>query len=426
MKDTILVRGARQLLTLRGPSGPRRGEALRDLGIIPDGALLIHNGTILDVGPGHRIENLSAARDAREINAAGRVVMPGFVDSHTPLVFGASRLDDFEMRIAGATREEIAAEGGGIQSSVRTLRATPAKRLERRARSVVSNMARHGTTTVEAKSGYGLDENGEWKMLRVLESLQRKPLDVIPTYLGAHAIPPEYRDNLDDYIAWMCSGLMPRIRRRGMAVFADVFCDREAYSLVQSRRYLEEARMLGFLLKVHAEQFSHSGATRLGIELEAVSVDHLDHVDSEDIRLLARSATMASLLPGSVFHLGLERYAPARMLIDEGAAVALATGFNPGTSPSYNMQMVLSLACAQMRMTPAEAVSAATINGAYAARCADRAGSLEPGKPADLIMLDLADYRELPYYFGVNHVHMTMKRGVIIYQEGSVASCPEP
>jgi len=408
----VLVRRASQLLTLRGDSVPRRGPALRDLGIVPNGAVLIKDGLIVDAGPQRRIEKLPEARRAREIDAAGRVVMPGFVDSHTHLVFGRPRLVDYEMRLAGATYAEIAAAGGGIQSSMEAVRGMSASQLETQARASLAAMARHGTTTLEAKSGYALNEAGELKTLRLLAKLNGDPLDIIPTYLGAHIPPPEYRGKADAYIDWMAAEMMPQIRRRKLARFVDVYCDEGAFSLDQSRRYLEQARRLGFGLKIHAEQFARTGAARLAVELEATSADHLEHASEEDLRALAPSNTIATLLPGSVFHLGLRTYAPARALIEEGAAVALATDFNPGTSPTYSMQMVLSLACTEMHMSPAEAIVAATINGAHALSQADRIGSLEPGKQADLLILNVQDYRELPYYFGTNNVHLTMKRGV--------------
>ncbi|MGA2131101.1 MAG: imidazolonepropionase [Bryobacteraceae bacterium] len=411
---TTLVRGARQLLTLRGAAGPRRGTALGDLGVVANGAVLIKDGIIVDAGPTRRIEKLSDARRAREIDAAGRVVMPGFVDSHTHLIFGRPRLVDYEMRVAGASYPEIAAAGGGIASSVKAVRSMPAAQLEAQGRALAAAMARHGTTTLEAKSGYALDEAGELKTLRVLATLNGDPLDIVPTYLGAHITPPEYQGRADAYIDWTAATMMPAIRRRKLAQFVDVYCDNGAFTLEQSRRYLERARSLGFGLKIHAEQFTRTGAACMAVELGAISVDHLEQAGAEDIRALAQSNTIATLLPGSVFHLALRQYAPARALIEAGAAVALATDFNPGTSPTYSLQMVLSLACTEMRMSPAEAISAATINGAHALGLADRVGSLEPGKQADLLLLNVSDYRELPYYFGANNVHQTIKRGAIL------------
>ncbi len=416
----VLVRGARQLLTLHGPAGARRGPELRDLGVIPDGAVLIQHGTIAAVGPARRIENLAAARKAIEIDASGRVVLPGFVDSHTHLIAGP-RLTDYEMRLAGADYHQIAEAGGGILSTVRAVRDTPIRRLVLQARRSLEAFIRHGTTTLESKSGYGLDEAGERKMLRALRALRAKPLDVVSTYLGAHVVPPEFAGRADAYIDWVSSGLMPKIRRRGLAQFADVYCDQGAFTLAQARRNLEAARELGFALKIHAEQFSNTGAARLAAEMQATSADHLERATEGDIAALAESGTIATLLPGAVFHLGLSRYAPARKMIEAGVAVALATDFNPGTSPTCSMAMILSLACAWMRMTPAEAIAAATINGAHALGCAGRAGSLVAGKDADLVIFAVPDYREIPYHFGMNLVELTMKRGKVLYRQGAIA-----
>jgi imidazolonepropionase len=418
--NCVLVRGARQLVTLRGLSGPRRGSALRELGIIQDGAVLIENGVISALGPSRRVENLGAARRAREIDASGRVVIPGFVDSHTHLICGPPRLTEYEMRIGGASYLEIARAGGGILTSVHAVRETPIRRLVLQARQTLDGFIRHGTTTIEAKSGYGLDETGERKALRALRLLNGKPLDLVGTYLGAHVVPPEYAGRSDEYLAWTIEHVMPKIRRRNLARFVDVYCEHGAFTLTQARRYLEAARSLGFELKIHAEQFSNTGAAQLAAELGAASADHLEQAGEADIEVLAESGTMATLLPGSVFHLGLERYAPARKMIESGVAVALATDFNPGTSPSYSMQMMMSLACSQMRMTPAEALAAATINGAHAIRCAGRAGSIEAGKNADLVVFNVPDYREIPYHFGVNLVAMTIKRGQVLYREGDI------
>ena len=421
MSDSLLIRNAGQLLTLRGSQLPRRGDDLSDLGLIRDGAVLIRHGSIEAAGPGSEIEQLSRdERDITEIDAQGRVVMPGFVDSHTHLVHGPPRLLDYEMRLRGTDYRGISEAGGGILASVRAVRSAAPEDLEAQARRAVRDFVRHGTTTIEAKSGYGLDETAEFKTLVVLAAIDALPADVIPTYLGAHIVPAEYKNNPDAYIQWMCEEMMPRIRRQRLAAFADVYCDRGAFTIDQARQYLKWARELGFELKVHAEQFEHTGAARLACELKAVSADHLEQANPDDAAALGRSSTVATLLPGSVFQLGLSRYAPARLLIENGAAVALATDFNPGTSPTCSMPMVLSLACTYMRMSPAEAISAATINGAHAIRRAESVGSLEPGKQADVILLNVTDYREIPYWFGVNLVDTTIKRGLVIYRQGEV------
>ena len=421
MTGPLLFRNIGQLLTLRGPAGTRRGEALRELGIVYGGAVLTLDGKIVAAGLAAEVESLAAARDAREIDAQGRVVMPGFVDSHTHLIFGPPRLLDFEMRLDGAHYHAIAAAGGGIRSSLSAVRSMSADRLASQTRVRLDEFARCGTTTLEAKSGYALDEANERKTLEVLRDLDGKPLDIVPTYLGAHVTPPEFEGRADAYVDWMISRMLPVLRADRLARFVDVYCDRGAFTLEQARRYLEAARELGFGLRIHAEQFANTGAARLACELGAASADHLEQASTEDAAVLGRSPTVATLLPGSVFHLALERYAPARMLIDAGAAVALATDFNPGTSPTASMPMVIGLACRQMRMTPAEAIVSSTVNGACALGLQDRIGTLEPGKDADLIVLDADDYRELSYWFGMNPIATTIKRGRTIYERGRVA-----
>ena len=426
MSESLLIRRAGQLLTLRGPEDARRGAALSDIGVVPDGAVLITDGMIEAAGAAEDVERLAAGADnVIELDAGGRVVMPGFVDSHTHLVFSQPRLLDYEMRIRGADYHQIAVAGGGILSSVTAVRNAAPEELETQARRAIQNFARHGTTTVEAKSGYGLDETGEMKTLVVLAAIDGQPLEIVSTYLGAHVIPPEHAKDPDGYIDWTAREMMPRIRRQKLASFADVYCDQGAFSIEQTRRYLSAAREIGFQLKIHAEQFTHTGAARLAVELEAASADHLEQADHEDAVALGHSSTIATLLPGSVFHLGLDRYAPARSLIENGAAVALATDFNPGTSPTCSMPMVLSLACTRMRMSAAEAICAATINGAHALRRGHLMGSLDPGKQGDVILLNATDYREIPYYFGVNLVATTIKRGVVIYRQGQVSEGKE-
>lgn len=413
MSSRLLVRGARQLLTLRGASRPRRGAELSELSIIHNGAILVEGDRIAAVGPTSRVENLAQAKGAKEIDVHGRVILPGFVDCHTHLLYGAPRLDDFSMRIEGKDYEEIARSGGGILSTVRRVRTMTIHRLREQAQREIQRMAECGTTTVEAKTGYALDSQGELRCLRILQSLDDRPASVIPTFLGAHAVPPEFDGQADAWIDYLIDEILPAVAAKKLARFADVYCDRNAFSLPQSRRYLEAARRLGFELRVHAAQFQDLGAAALAVEMGARSADHLEHINRASLTVLARSQTIAVLLPGSVFFLGSSRYAPARALIEAGAAVALATDYNPGTSPVWNMQMILSLACTQMRMTPAEAVCAATVNGAHVLGIADRVGTLEAGKQADFIVLDASDYREIAYYFGANLVSLTVKRGKV-------------
>ncbi len=417
-RNSLLLTNCSQILTLRGPA-PRRGRALADPGIIKDGALLINNGRIAAVGPRRRIERLSESRRARKLDLDGGVVLPGFVDSHTHLIYATSRAAEYEMRISGATYEEIARAGGGILNSVRKLRSAPANQLKKHALAQLKRFAAHGTTTVEAKSGYGLDWPSEHKILSLLNDLNREqPLEIVPTFLGAHVVPSEFRNRSgktpDAYVDLICHEWLPRVAAEHLAEFCDVFCDRGAFSVAQSRRIFSAARACGLGLRIHAEQLARTGAARLAVQMHASSADHLEKISASDIHTLAKSNVTCTMLPGCCFHLGLPHYGPARQLIDAGAIVALATDFNPGTSPTLSMPMIVSLACTQMRMTPAEAIAATTINAAYSLGRGDRAGSLEVGKFADLAVFDVADYREIPYYFGVNHCVLTMKRGRII------------
>jgi imidazolonepropionase len=412
-----LITGCSQLLTLRG-AVPRRGRALRELGIIRDGAVLVHDDRIAAIGPRRRIECLREGRRAEKLDLGGRVVLPGFVDSHTHLIFPASRAAEYEQRISGATYEDIARQGGGIRSTVERLRRASAKSLRARALANLREFAAHGTTTIEAKSGYGLDWKSELKILTLMCELhQEQPIDIASTFLGAHLVPPEYRKRPDAYIELLVRRWIPTVATAGLAEFCDVFCDRGAFTVAQARRILAAGRACGLVPRIHAEQLAHTGAARLAIEMQAASADHLEKIDPRDIRALSLSNVVCTMLPGCCFHLDLAHFGPARELIESGAIVALATDFNPGTSPTLSMPMILSLACTQMRLTPAEAISAATINPAYSLRRHDRVGSLEVGKYADLAAFDVDDYREIPYYFGVNLCNLTMKRGAIVHSK---------
>jgi imidazolonepropionase len=412
-----LITGCSELLTLRG-SVPRRGRALAELGLIRDGAILVHGDRIVAVGPRSRIERHKGARRAEKLDFGGRVVLPGFVDAHTHLIHPCSRADEYDQRIAGKTYEQIAKSGGGIRSTVATLRRTSKNALCDRARTHLRQFASHGTTTLEAKSGYGLDWKSELKILDCLQDLhQEQPLDIARTFLGAHVVPHEFRKRPEAFVDLLVKRWIPTVATAGLAEFCDVYCDRGAFTLGQARRILTAGRACGLVPRIHAEQLARTGAARLAIELHAASADHLEQIDSNDVRALALSNVVCTLLPGCCFHLGLEHFAPARQLIDAGAIVALATDFNPGTSPTLSMPMILSLACARMRVTPAEAIAAATINPAYSLRLHDRVGSLEVGKYADLCAFDVASYREIPYYFGVNLCSLTMKRGAIIHSK---------
>jgi imidazolonepropionase len=410
-----LITGCSQLLTLRGPV-PRRGKSLTDLSIIPDGAMLVHDDRITAIGPRKKIEKLQGAKRVEKLDLGGRVVLPGFVDSHTHLIFPESRAAEYELRIAGATYEEIARKGGGIRNSVKKLRRAPASDLKQRALRNLREFGVHGTTTIEAKSGYGLDWDSEQKILTLQAELhQEQPIDIHSTFLGAHVVPDEYKKRPEEYVDLVAKKWIPSVALAGLAEFCDVFCDRGAFTVAQSRKILKAGRAAGLVPRMHAEQLVNTGAARLAVEVEAASADHLEKLSDGDIRALAASNVLCTMLPGCCFHLGLAHYGPARQLIDAGAIIGLATDFNPGTSPTLNMSVILSLACNQLRMSPAEAVAATTINPAYSLRVHDRIGSLEVGKYADIAAFDVADYREIPYYFGVNLCSLTMKRGAIIH-----------
>ncbi len=408
------------MLTLRGRV-PRRGKFLSDIGIIRDGALLIRDGVIAAVGARSEVELLPESRSAEKLDVGGRVALPGFVDSHTHLIHAASRAEEYELKIAGASYEEIARKGGGILNSVKKLRAATAENLKKRAHSALREFAEYGTTTLEAKSGYGLNVASELKILRLHKELSaEQPLEIVSTFLGAHVVPAEYRSKrggAEQYVALLTDKLTPEVASGRLAEFCDVFCDRGAFSVNEAKKILEAGKQHGLASRVHAEQLTRSGATQLAVQLGAASCDHLEQVSKADIRALAKSNTVATLLPGCDFHLGLKQYAPARALIDAGDIVALATDYNPGTSPTVSMPMILSLACSQLRMSPAEAIVAATVNAAYSLKRDRRIGSLETGKQADIAIFDVNDYREIPYYFGANKCWMTLKKGQPVFQK---------
>ena len=394
---------ARQLLTLAGPARARKGAEMRDLQIIEDGAIVVRDGKVEWVG---KTADLPANSD-ETYDAKGKVILPGFVDSHTHAVFVRPRADEYEWRIEGTPYMEIHARGGGILSSVRTVR--DATDLGVR---FADRFFEYGTTTIEAKSGYGLTKEHE---LRMLEAMQKETrLEVIPTYLGAHALPAEFKENRELFIQQVISDL-DTVKSRNLAEFCDVFVEPGAFTTDEGRRIFTKAKSLGMHIKMHADEFKSSDGAALAAEVGAISADHLGAVTDDGIRRMAEAGVVATLLPSTLFMLGETHYAPARKMIEMGAAVALATDFNPGTSPTLNMQFVMTLACSQMRMTPAETICAATINRAAAVRRAATHGSIEPGKQADFALYDVNDYREIPYYAAVNFCTATFKRGTLIY-----------
>jgi imidazolonepropionase len=417
--NSLLLVNIVQLLTLRDAtarSGPRRGSALQELGIIQDGAVLCLSGKIVSVSTTKDALRDSWLRNHRrkviEIDCAGKVVLPGFVDSHTHPVFVGPRLMDFEKRIEGASYEEIAAAGGGIRSSLEAVRKASKSVLVAKVVTALRDMASHGTTTVEAKSGYGLTLESELKSLEAIKAAaSRWPGTVVSTLLGAHVVPKEFQGCSQKYVEIVCKEMIPLAARRKLAQFVDVFCDKGAFTAGETEQIFEAAQQHSLSVRAHMGQLSETNLRPL-LRFNPASFDHMDHVNDLDIVALAKRDTVATLVPGANYFLGLKEYPPARMLIDAGVPVALATDYNPGTSPTLSMPMAMSLACTHMKMTPAEAIAAATINGAWALRVADRKGSIEPGKDADLAIFAADDYREIPYWFGSNHCEMAVLNGV--------------
>lgn len=408
---SLAILNCSQVVTLAGPTRPRVGPELRELGIISNGGIFVRNGLIEQVGSSSQIEKLSEP-NTTVIDAGGRVLLPGFVDAHTHPVFAGTRVDEFEERSKGATYQEIAARGGGIQSTVNHTRAASGEELVATCRRYTQWFLRGGTTTVEAKSGYGLSLEDELKLLRAIKRLnEATPLRYVPTFLGAHSVPPEYRSRRDAYVSLIIDEMLPRIVQEKLAEYCDVFCEEKVFTNDESWKILSAARCHGLALRMHADQLSLSGGAKLAAELGTVTADHLEHTDAEGIAALKQAGVQPVLLPGSVYALGSSRYPAAREMIDAGLAVVLATDFNPGSSPTPSMTIVLSLAATHMKMTPAEAISAATINAAYSLNRGDKIGSLESGKIADFVIHDCADYRELAYFFGIQHAWKVFSSG---------------
>ncbi len=416
----LLLTNVGQLLTVRsvlGNSGPRRGTDLKNLGIIHNAAVLCLGGKIVSVGT-----TKEALRDpwlknnrkkVSEIDCAGKVVVPGFVDSHTHPVFVSPRLVDFEKRIEGASYETIAEAGGGIRSSLEGVRRAEKQLLADKFLFVLRDISAHGTTTVETKSGYGLTVESELKSLEAIrEAAGHWPGTVVPTLLGAHVVPKEFQNCSQKYVELVCKEMIPQAARRKLARFVDVFCDKGAFTATETAQIFTAAERNGLRLRAHLSQLARTPVQPL-LRFNPASLDHMDHVNGDDIAALAKCDTITTLVPGANYFLGLKEYPPARKLIEAGAPVALATDYNPGTSPTLSMPMAMSLACTHMKMSPEEAIAAATINGAWALRVADRKGSIEPGKDADFAVFAVHDYREIPYWFGMNRCEMTVINGEV-------------
>jgi imidazolonepropionase len=410
----LVIRHAAQVVCVaRARETVKRGADMRELALIEDGAVVVHDGLIDWAGPTAQLPPLPPG--VQVLDAAGKVVLPGLIDSHTHLIFAGDRADEFEQRLGGATYQEIAARGGGINATVRRVRQASKEELKVLARPRLGRMLAAGVTTVEVKSGYGLTLADELKTLEAIADLNSEgPLELVPTFLGAHAVPPEFAADQAGYVRLLTESMLPEVARCRLAEFCDVFCETGVFNLDESRRILRTAQDLGMRLKVHADELTPLGGAELAADLQATSADHLLRITGAGIDALAASATVATLLPGTAFFLGLP-YAPARKLLDHGLAVAVASDCNPGTCMTENLPLVAAMACTQMKMLPAEVVTALTLNAAAAVGRAERIGSLEVGKQADLVILDVPDYRQLFYHFGVNHVWRVVKRGRVVY-----------
>ena len=389
---------------------------MEDLGLIEEGAVAVSGKKIIMVGKTKEVlAQVKIDKKTKIINAEDKVVLPGFVDCHTHPVFGTTREEEFELRIKGKSYEEIAQAGGGIMSSVRSVRQLSKDELIRLALPRLNRFLSYGTTTIEAKSGYGLSLKDEIKILEVIKKLnQIHPLSLVPTFLGAHEIPDEYREKRQEYIDLLIKQMIPKVAKRKLALFCDVFCEKDVFSIDESQKILETAKSYGLKPKLHADQLISFGGSELAAELKAVSADHLEFISDSGIEKMKQSGTTAVLLPGAVFGLGKDNYPPARKMIDMGLPVALATDFNPGSSFTESMPMILSLACLRMKLTPAEAITAATINSAYAIDKGNSIGSLEQGKKADMVIWGVKNYKEIPYHYGVNLVNKVIKNGEVI------------
>lgn len=410
----LLIKNIRELVTVDSGGRPFKvGKEMRDLGTIKDGCIFVEDGIIQWVGSTEAF-GLSLNRDADVIDASSLVALPGFVDSHTHALFAGSREREFAMRAVGKTYQEIAAEGGGIARTVAATRAASKKELKKLTSKRLDAMMQHGTTTVEIKSGYGLDPDSEVKMLEAIRELADEHfMTIVPTFLGAHAVPAEYAQKKDAYVELVCEHMLPYVARKNLARFCDVFCERGYFTVEESRRILERAKSLGLQLKVHADEFTAIGGTQLAAELGALSVDHLEHVQAEGVKALKGRETVAVVLPGVSFFLR-HPYAPARALIDAEIPVALASDFNPGSCMSFSIPLMMTIACTQMSVTPEEGICAATLNAAAAVGLSSILGSIEVGKQADIILYDIPSYDYLAYHFGTNLVATVIKKGTVL------------
>ena len=415
LKTTLLIKNIGQLITMDGPV-PRLGKSMNDLGIIENAGIAVSAESVLAVGPSEKVEGEAELTDGcKVIDARGAVVTPGLIDPHTHPVFSMTREKEFEMRIQGKNYMEIARSGGGIRASVRDLRETSTEILIARTQQRLDRMLQHGVTTIEGKSGYGLSTESEIRSLEIIKELNDShPIDIIPTFLGAHEVPDEYRGKAEEYIDLLIEEMLPAVVDKKLAEFSDIFCEAGVFDVAQSRRYQTAASAAGLGLKFHADELAPIGGAELAAELKSVSADHLVYTSEAGIKAMAAAGTAAVLLPGTTFSLGGKSYAPARKMIEEGVIVALSTDCNPGSSYTESLPIIITLGALQMKLTAAEALSAVTVNAACAVRRGGILGQLLPGRQADLVLWQMADYRELPYHYGINLAGTVVKRGKVV------------
>ncbi len=423
MKADLIISNIGQVLTCASNGKPKRGLAMQDVGIIENGAVAVAGGKIVGVGTTGEVSRDFEA--AEYVDTEGRVVCPGFVDPHTHIVYAGDRLNEFELKIKGADYLEILENGGGIISTVKQTREASIETLVEQSKGRLDKMLACGTTTVEIKTGYGLDTETELKMLDVIAELDRvHPITIMPTFLAAHAVPPEYKGNSEKYVNLICDSMLSAAWKwfvgsafyRKTPFFCDVFCENGAFTLAQSKKILETAKSLGFRLKAHVDEFTNLGGSRLAIEMKATSIDHLDTISDDEIKMLAASETIGIVTPTVNFNFGSTKFADARKLIDSGCAVALSTDYNPGSAPCPSQPMAMAIACRYQKLLTAEVLNAATINAAYAIGLGDKVGSIEVGKQGDVLILDTKDYREIAAEFGGNAVKTVIKHGNVVSQ----------
>jgi imidazolonepropionase len=412
-KVDLIIKNASELLTLSPTFREESG-----LGIIRSGALAVKDGKIVWTGKTNDLsKSLVLKRNGKEIDATGKVVMPGLIDSHTHIVFGGSRENDFEQRIQGLSYLEIAERGGGILSTVEATRKASFEELLSPGKKRLNRMLSSGVTTVEAKSGYGLSLKDELKILKVMRALDEDhPVDIVPTFLGAHAVPKEFKNNRKDYVHLLMEEMIPRVAEGKLAEFCDVFCEEKAFTLEESKEILETGKRYGLKPKIHADQLSSGGGAELAAEVGAYSADHLEYVSSDGIERIAEKGVTAILLPGASFFLSMKKLPPAREMLERGVRVALATDLNPGSSMTESLPLIMTMGCTMFRMLPREVIQATTIHAAKSMGREGSIGSLEVGKQADIAIFDIPNYRYLPYHFGVNHVETVIKKGKVVYK----------